>query len=71
MLSLSEMLSAEEEIPICVEFAESSWSEEFVASLGPKDKEVGLDNSDEDEDDMYVEDTRNPISENEKFDRSH
>ena len=57
MLSLSEMLSAEEEIPICAEFAESSWSEEFVASLGPKDKEVGLDNSDEDEDDMYVEDT--------------
>ena len=52
MLSLSEMLSAEEEIPICAEFAESSWSEEFVASLGPKDKEVGLDNSDEDEDDM-------------------
>ena len=26
-----------------------------MVSLGPKDKEVGLDNSDEDEDDMYVE----------------
>ena len=40
-----------------------------MASLGPKDKEVGLDNSDEDEDDMYVEDTE--PSKNEKFDRSH
>ena len=28
-----------------------------MISLGPKDKEVGLDNSDEDENDMYVEDT--------------
>ena len=28
-----------------------------MVSLGPKDKEVSLDNSDEDEDDMYVEDT--------------
>ena len=54
------MLSAEEEIPICAKFAESSWSEDFMASLGPKDKEVGLDNSDEDEDDMYVEDTEPP-----------
>ena len=44
------MLSAKEEIPtIC---AESSWSEEFMALLGPKDKEVGLGNSDEDEDDV-------------------
>eukprot|EP00731_Ephydatia_muelleri_P020059 Em0012g884a len=31
-----------------------------MASLGPKDTEVGLDNSDEDEDDMYVEDTEPP-----------
>ena len=60
VLSLSEMLSAEEEIPICAEFAESSWSEEFMASLGPNDKEVGLDNSDEDEDDKYVEHTEPP-----------
>ena len=36
------------------EFAESSWSEEFMASLGPKDKEVDLDNSDEDEDNIDV-----------------
>ena len=28
-----------------------------MVSLGPKDKEVGLDNSDEDENDIYVEDT--------------
>ena len=28
-----------------------------MVSLVPKDKEVGLDNSDEDEDDVYVEDT--------------
>ena len=28
-----------------------------MISLGPKDKEVGLDNSDEDENDMCVEDT--------------
>ena len=52
VLSLSAMLSAKEEIPICAEYAESSWSEEFMASLGPKDKEVGLDNS---EDGMYVD----------------
>ena len=31
-----------------------------MASLGPKDKEVGLDNSDEDEDNMYVEDMEPP-----------
>ena len=33
-----------------------------MASLGPKDKEVGLDNSDEDEDNIYVEDTEPPPS---------
>eukprot|EP00731_Ephydatia_muelleri_P001499 Em0001g1499a len=63
VLSLSEMLCAEEEILICAKFAESSWSEEFLASLGPKDKEIGSDNSDVDEDNMYLEDT----SENENI----
>ena len=41
-----------------------------MASLGPKDKEVGLDNSDEDENDMYVEDTEPPPPRM-KIDRSH
>ena len=31
-----------------------------MASVGSKDKEVGNDSSDEDEDDMYVEDTEPP-----------
>ena len=26
----SEMLDAKEEIPICAEFSETSWSEEFI-----------------------------------------
>ena len=46
--SLSELLAAESEIPICSEFAESTWDEEFMAEVGPQSMEV-CQNSDDDE----------------------
>ena len=38
--SVSELLAAEYEIPICSEFSHNTWEEEFMAELGPQTKEV-------------------------------
>ena len=53
--SLSEFLTAEDEIPICAEFDDITWDEEFMAELGPEGKRMHQD-ADEDEEDEDHED---------------
>ncbi len=36
--SISELLSAELEIPVCSEFSDSTWDEQFTAEVGPHSK---------------------------------
>ena len=57
--SVSEMLAAELEVPICAEFADTTWEDEFMAELGPQNKETCL--SDEENCDLdEVEDAEPP-----------
>ena len=52
--SVSDLVSAEEALPVCSEFTDETWDEEFLAELGPRDKSQCLDelseNEGEDED---------------------
>lgn len=56
--SVSEMLSVESEVPVCAEFDEASRDEEFMAELGPQDKEPCL--SDEEDCNLDVPDPEPP-----------
>ena len=47
---VSDLLSAEDVLPVCSEFAEENWDEEFMAELGPKDKLPCPDEDSESED---------------------
>ena len=37
---ISELLTLESEIPVCSEFADTTWDEELVAKVGPQSKEL-------------------------------
>ena len=49
--SLSELLTAESDIPVCSEFADLTWDDEFMAELGPQSKQQCSDVEDKDKDD--------------------
>ena len=57
--SVSELLAAESEIPICSEFTDCAWDEEFMAEIGPQSKEV-CEHDDEDGDQDSPEDVEPP-----------
>ena len=47
----SELLLAENELPVCSEFADENWDEQFMAELGPcSSKDPAVDEESEDED---------------------
>ena len=54
------MLTAETEVPICAEFAYSSWDEAFMSELGPQGKDMCRDRDDNDDDELYAEDIEPP-----------
>ena len=58
--TIAEMLTAEPEVPICAEFADSSWDEAFMSELGPQEKDMCLDRDDNDDDELYAEDIEPP-----------
>jgi len=35
---VSDLASAEDQVPVCAEFADDKWDEEFMSELGPADK---------------------------------
>ena len=47
---LSDLLSAEDALPVCSEFAEENWDEEFMAGFGHKDKLLCPDEDSKNED---------------------
>ena len=48
---MSDLLSAEDDVPVCAEFADDKWDKEFMSDLGPANKLVCPEsNSDEDSD---------------------
>ena len=53
----SDLVSAEDDVPVCAEFADDKWDKEFMSELGPADKLLypdddsdDADTNDEDED---------------------
>ena len=57
--SVSELLSSESEIPICTDFADNTWDEDFMAEIGPPRKEL-CERDDEDGDPDGFEDIEPP-----------
>ena len=55
----ADPLAAESEIPICSDFADSTWDEEFMAEIGPHSKEV-CEHDEEDCDQDGPEDVEPP-----------
>ena len=47
--SASDLVSAEEALPVCSEFTDETWDEEFLAELGPRDKSPCPDEQSENE----------------------
>ena len=39
-----DLASAEDHLPICAEFADDTWNEQFMSELGPADKVMYVDN---------------------------
>lgn len=37
---MSELLSSKSEIPICADFADNTWDEDFMAEISPPRKEL-------------------------------
>ena len=46
--SITDLITAESELPTCSEFADESWNDEFMAEIGPRSKDRCL-SSDEDD----------------------
>ena len=40
---VSDLASAEDQLPVCAELADDTWDEQFISELGPKDKVMCLD----------------------------
>jgi len=50
------LISAEDGVPVCAEFADDTWDEEFMSELGPVNKLMCLDDAnDEDSDGDIME----------------
>ena len=53
---LLDLISAEDDVPVCAEFADDTWDEEFMSELGPVNKLMCLDDAnDEDSDGDIME----------------
>ena len=47
---MQDLIEAENCIPICQEFANENWEDEFLSELGPASKSLTLETDDEDSD---------------------
>ena len=57
--SALDLISAESDIPVCAEFADETWEEDFIAELGPQSKHVILESDSDAEEDLNESETEN------------
>ena len=48
--TITDLITAESELPTCSKFADESWNDEFMAEIGPRSKDRCLSSDEEDDD---------------------